>query len=129
MQIFKMPHLKTLIKTNFKILITLLFLTFFIQSCKVYKSPTTLNQAALSEEEGYVKVTMLNGDEYIYETIIIQNNQYYGISTVDGKKVETALLNEQVQDVQRVNKKSSNFFGFFGILVGVGSIILGVTML
>ena len=65
-----------------------IFLIVFIlfQSCKVYQDPITLEQAAASNEEEYIKITMLNGDEYIYEELEVVDGNYYGIHTKNDKK-------------------------------------------
>lgn len=109
-------------------LLILALVLIVLQSCNVYKSPTNLEQAAIANEEGYLKVTMLNGDEYIYETIELVEDKFYGIKTVNEETIKTILLKEEVKEVQRQNKKSSKSIGFTGIAIGVGSIILGVLM-
>lgn len=114
---------------KYKPILVLILVIFTIQSCKVYQNPTTLNETVKDTSKGYVKVTMLNGDEYIYEDIVLSDNEYLGIKTENNTKVKTILKEEEILNVQRVNKNSSNFFGIFGIIVGVGSIILGIGML
>ncbi|MFA5296951.1 MAG: hypothetical protein WC389_01945 [Lutibacter sp.] len=117
----------TLCKNFYKILAILLVFMLF-QSCKSYQKATNLEQASKANEKGYVKVTMLNGDEYIYETIDFIENTYYGVKTVNGEKVMTTLLKDDVLKVERQNKNSSGFFGIIGITIGVASIILGILM-
>ena len=109
------------------ILVFLIVFTLF-QSCKVYQDPITLEQAATSDEEDYIKITMLNGDEYIYEELEVVDGNYYGIHTKDDKKITTLLLKDEVKDVQKHNKKSSSFFNILGITVGVASVVLGISM-
>ena len=106
----------------------LLFVLMLFQSCKAYKSPTSLEQAAKTEEKGFVKVTMVNGDEYIYESIELGDGIYYGVKTQYSEKLKTALLKEEVLKVERQNKKASGIFSFMGITVGVASVILGILM-
>ncbi|HEY9168957.1 MAG TPA: hypothetical protein VIN72_05690 [Lutibacter sp.] len=103
-----------------------LFLVFvMLQSCKAYKSPTNLEQAANVQEKGYVKVTMVNGDEYIYEAIEFSEDTYYGVKMVDAEIVKTILLKEEVLKVEKRNKSG---FGVLGIVIGLGSVILAILM-
>ena len=122
----------TILKKSFHInfhKILMIFLVFMLfQSCKSYQKATNLEQASKADEKGYVKVTMVNGDEYIYETIEFSENTYYGIKTVNGEKVKTTLLKEDVLKVERKNKSSSSFFGIIGITIGVASIVLAILM-
>ncbi len=109
----------------------LVFLVVFVlfQSCKVYQDPITLEQAAISNEEAYMKITMLNGDEFIYEELKVIDGNYYGIHTKKGEKVKTLLSKDEIKDVQIHNKKSSVFFNLIGITIGVVSVVLGIVML
>ena len=106
----------------------LLIVVILLQSCKVYQDPITLEQAAASNEEQYLKITMLNGDEYIYEELEVVDGNYYGIHTKNDKKITTLLIKDEVKGVQKHNKKSSTFFNILGITVGVASVVLGISM-
>lgn len=117
-----------LFNKNFRKILGLLLVLLMLQSCKVYQKSTSLEQAAQEEGKGFVKVTMVNGDEYIYETIEYKENTYYGVKTVNGEITKTALLKETVLKVERQNKKSSGLFGLVGITIGVASVILAVLM-
>lgn len=117
-----------ILKKSFHKIFVLLLVFMLIQSCKSYQKSTNLEQASQSNEKGYVKVTMMNGNEYIFEAIDFSENTYYGVKTVNGEKVKTTLLKEDVLKVERQNKKSSGFFGVIGITIGVASIILGILM-
>lgn len=106
-----------------------LFLVFMLlQSCNVYKKSTNLEEASQVAQKGFVKVTLVNGDEYIYESIELKYDTYYGVKTVDGEKIKTVLLKEDVLKVERQNKKSSGFFSVTGIVIGAASIVLGILM-
>src|SRR4030066_224803 len=106
-----------------------LFLVFMLlQSCNVYKKSTNLEEASQVDQKGFVKVTLVNGDEYIYESIELKEDTYYGVKTVDGEKTKTVLLKEDVLKVERQNKKSSGFFSVTGIAIGAASIVLGILM-
>lgn len=114
-----------LTSNNFlKILVLFLVLAMF-QSCKAYKSPTNLEQAANVQEKGFLKVTMVNGDEYIYETIEFSEDTYYGVKMVDAEIVKTILLKEEVLKVEKRNKSG---FGVLGLVIGLGSAILAILM-
>lgn len=119
---------KKIFNKNFHKILGILLVLMLLQSCKVYQKSTNLEQAAQSEEKGFVKVTMANGDEYIYESIELKENNYYGVKTVNGEITKTALLKEDVLKVERQNKKSSGFFSVAGIVIGAASIVLGVLM-
>lgn len=120
--------LKKSFNKKFHKILGLLLVLILLQSCKVYQKSTNLEQASQSEEKGFVKVTMANGDEYIYESIELKENNYYGVKTVNGEITKTALLKEDVLKVERQNKKSSGFLGLVGITIGIASIVLGILM-
>lgn len=119
---------KKIFNKNFHKILGLLLVLMLLQSCSTYKKSTNLEQASQSEEKGYVKVTMANGDEYIYESVEFKENNYYGVKTVNGEITKTALLKEDVLKVERQNKKSSGFFSVTGIVIGAASIVLGILM-
>jgi|OpeIllAssembly_1097287.scaffolds.fasta_scaffold35618_2 hypothetical protein len=119
---------KKIFNKNFHKILGLLLVLMLFQSCSTYKKSTNLEQASQSEEKGYVKVTMANGDEYIYESIELKENNYYGVKTVNGEITKTALLKEDVLKVERQNKKSSGFFSVTGVVIGAASIVLGILM-
>lgn len=123
-----MTKLKKSFNNNFLKIIGLFLVLILLQSCNVYKKSTNLEEASQADQNGFVKVTMINGDEYIYESIDLSENTYYGIKSVDGGKTKTVLLKEDVLKVERQNKKSSGFFSFTGIAIGVASIVLGILM-
>jgi len=106
----------------------LFLVLILLQSCNVYKKSTNLEEASKVEQKGIVKVTMVNGDEYIYESIEQKNQAYYGLKTVNGEKIKTVLLKDEVLKVERQNKKSSGFFSVTGIVIGVASIVLVILM-
>lgn len=120
--------LKKSFNKNFYKILGLLLVLILLQSCSTYKKSTSLEQASQSEEKGYLKVTMANGDEYIYESVEFKENNYYGLKTVNGEITKTALLKEDVLKVERQNKKSSGFFSVTGIVIGAASIVLGILM-
>lgn len=100
-----------------------------MQSCKVFQDPISLNDAANSNLNSVIKVTMLNGDEYIYDKIELNNNNYIGINKRPNEIVETPLINSEIQSVQIQNKKSSVLSNILGLGVGIGSVVLAILML
>ncbi|WP_298365539.1 hypothetical protein [uncultured Lutibacter sp.] len=118
----------TVKKEILKIFIFILFLTS-VHSCKVFQDPISLNEAANNTSEGYYKVTMDDGEEFIYEKIELSNDgNYIGFVIKDNKPTETILIKENIKSVQKQDKKSSGFSNILGFGVGVGSIVLGVLM-
>ena len=115
---------KSFNKDCLKILGLLLSL-MLIQGCKAYKSPTNLEQAAKTEENEVVKVTMVNGDEYIYENIEFSGDTYYGVKTINSEKTKTLLLKE---DILKVERKSKSSFSVLGIAIGLGSVMMAIFM-
>ncbi len=111
-----------------KNILSFLIVFFLFQSCKVYQKPTTLREASTNTDKGYMKITMINGDEFIYENIEVVDGNFYGTNTKEGKIITTLLKKDEVKDVQRQNKKSSVFFKILGATVGIGSIFLAITM-
>ena len=120
--------LKKSCNNNFFKIIGLFFVLMLLQSCSTYKKSTNLEEASRAEQNGIVKVTLTNGDQYIYESIEFKENTYYGIKTIEGGKTQTVLLKEDVMKVERQNKKSSGFFSVTGIIIGAASIVLGIFM-
>jgi hypothetical protein len=121
MIIFKNSFHKKILK-----ILWLLLVLMLLQNCKAYKSPTNLEQAVSAvDDKGYLKVTMVNGDEYIYEAIELNAENYYGVKNINGEKVKTLLLKEEVLKVERKNK---NKFGLLGALIGLGSVGLVLIM-
>lgn len=114
-------------KTAIHIFKFLLVLLIF-QSCKIYQDPISIQEAATNNEEGVLKITMLNGDEYIYESIEYKEGEYYGFYSEDGEKIKTLLQKDNIKDVQRHNKKASKGNNFIGISIGVISAVVGVLM-
>ena len=108
----------------------LVFLIVFMlfQSCKVYQDPITLEQGAASTEDAYIKITMLNGDEFIYEGLEVVDGNYFGIHTKNDEKITTPLIKDAIKDVQKQNKKSSVLLNLLGITIGVASFFLGISM-
>lgn len=120
--------LKKSFNKNFLKFLGLFLVLILLQSCSTYKKSTNLEEAFQSGQSGFVKVTMINGDEFIYEFIEKEEQTYYGVKTVDGEKTKTMLLKEDILKVERQNKKQSGFFSLTGIAIATVSIMLGILM-
>ena len=114
-------------KILYKYLVLYIFLILF-QGCKIYNAPVSFEQAVTNKEGKLVKITMDNGNEFVYEDIEIIDGLYYGIRINNGEKVKTALDKNEIKDVQIRNKKSDKGNNLLGIGIGVLSIITGVLM-
>lgn len=112
-----------------KYFIIFLGLLLILASCNVYKSPTTVNEAITNNEKGYFKVNMKNGDELIYEKLEKNEDKIYGVKTIDNQQIKSILIEEDILNIQKQNKKSTNSFKIIGISVGLGSLLLGFGML
>ena len=106
--------------------ICLLFM--LLQGCKLYQNPISIDEAVKTEEKGIVKVTMMNGDEYVYESIEVSDNKYYGVYLVDNQKMKEPLNIERIKDVQKQNRKSSKGNNLLGLGVAVLAVIAGIMM-
>lgn len=114
-------------KGYFKLLgLGLLFILF--QGCKVYEDPITVDEAANIEKKSYLKITMLNGDKYIYDAIESIGDDYYGIYYKEGEKLKTLLKTTEIKDVQYHNEKASAGNNVIGIGIGVLSLAAGILM-
>tara|TARA_R110001583_G_scaffold25521_10_gene92246 strand:- start:1578 stop:1898 length:321 start_codon:yes stop_codon:yes gene_type:complete len=103
---------------------------FLLQSCKVFQDPISLSEAANNTSNSVIKVTMLNGDEYIYDKIEVNNEQnFIGINKRPNEILETPLLNSQIKSIQVQNKKSSTLSNVLGFTIGIGAVVLGILML
>ena len=108
---------------------SILFLLFFIViGCKTYHGAIPLSEAVNTSQEGLFKVTSINGDEFIYEKIVSENDTVYGIITKNGLEQKTELKHTEVKKVEVHNRKSSTGSNILGVGVGVGVVVLGVLM-
>ena len=107
---------------NYNKYLAISFILFSFISCKLYESPTSLNEASFSDEKGVLKVTLKDGEELMYDRIISDNNRYYGIKREKGREVRDELDVLNVENVQRINKRSSSFVNVLGVAVGLGSL-------
>ena len=76
----------------------------------------------------YYKVTLNNGDEFIYQNILIENDAFFGITKNKNEIIETPLDKSDILSIQKQNTKASTFSNVLGFGVGIGSILLGIFM-
>ena len=124
-----MSNSKVKSKAQVRFAVKLLLMLMFLQSCKSYKNSTMSEQAANNSSKESVKVTMQNGDNFLYENIEVVEGQYYGVYVEDDKKIETLLKKEDIQSVRVYRNKTSLFPKLLGISAIVGALVLGGTML
>ncbi len=76
-----------------------LFLTALIlfQSCSVYKTPVTLEQAVLGQKE--VKITTASDETVKYKYIVYEDGQFYGVKNNPGEEVKFAINVDEVYEV------------------------------
>jgi hypothetical protein len=115
------------LKIDFKI--SSIFLLLVIQSCKVYDNPVSFEQAISIEENKIIKVTMLDGSEFVYDHLENDNQLYYGVQILDGEPVRIPLVTEKIKSIQLRNKNSSKGTNALGIGVGLLSVITGLLMI
>ena len=94
---------------KFKLVLKLLLVLLFLQSCKSYKNSTMRAQASINNSKESVKVTMHNGDNFLYENIEIIDDQYYGVYVDNDNKIETLLIQEDIKSVRVYSNKTSLF--------------------
>ena len=86
-------------------------------------------EASNNDSKGVIKVTMQNGDKFLYENIEIIEDQYYGVFVQNDEKIKIPLKEEEIKSIQVKSEKASFFSKFLGITAAVGAMVLGVTML
>ena len=122
--------LNTIFKRNiFYKILSIFLLLILSQSCKIYNNPVSFEQAVNNEEDKIVKITMNDGNEFVYESLEMNDGLYYGIQNNGVEKVKTPLDKNEIQSVQLRKKNSSKGTNALGIGVGILSIIVGALMI
>lgn len=111
--------------TKLYLLISGVVLIFSMESCRVYEKPVSFNEVIQNEEFGVSRVSMKDGKVYLFESIILKNQEYYGVRKINGNVNEVHLKDEDIKSVQSRNNKSSGLFNLTGIGIVLGSIALG----
>ena len=80
-----------------------LFLTALIlfQSCSAYKTPITLEQAAL--EQKAIKITTASDESVKYKYIVYEDGQFYGVKNNPGEDVKFPIDTEEVANLLMKN--------------------------
>lgn len=116
-----------ILKTSFPKTIVFILICLFITSCKLYREPLSLNEA-LTENKGLVKLTLHNGDEFIYQSLEQEGSHIYGLQKSNDGIERIQLNNEDVKEVRYYNKTGSTVVKILGFGVVVGSVLLLGTM-
>lgn len=91
------------LKIHVKAVILFFSVLMMLQSCTVYKStPLTIEQAVQKESE--VKVQWKNGYVSKYKTIIIDNENYYGVKKNNGENEKSLLDEKNISNIKEKNK-------------------------
>ena len=95
-----------------------LFLTALIlfQSCSVYKTPVTLEQAVLEQKE--VKITTASDESVKYKYIVYEDGQFYGVKNNPGEDVKFSINVDEVYEVL-IKKGGLSTWAIIGIIGGV----------
>ncbi|MCP4976507.1 MAG: hypothetical protein GY931_10130 [Maribacter sp.] len=97
-----------------------LFLTALIlfQSCSVYKTPVTLEQAVLGQKE--VKITTASDETVKYKYIVYEDGQFYGVKNNPGEEVKFAI---NVDEVYEVLAKKGGLPTWAIVVISAGALI------
>lgn len=113
------------IKKQIRLIALIFSVVMFFQSCKAYyKESVTLEQAV--NEHKRAKVETVSKQTYKFQSIIFENDQYYGVKMVKGETVKTHLDQADLSKV-RLENKSLSVIGTIGVSVFIGfAILVGV---
>jgi hypothetical protein len=117
-------------KRQIKFIALIFSVVMFFQSCKAYyKESVTLEQAV--NEHKRAKVETLTKQTYKFQSISVENNQYYGVNKVKGETVKTPLNPDDLSKVRLQNKSLSTFstigvtlLSTLGLLMVGGAILI-----
>lgn len=124
-----MPNSKLNIWTKLQWVLKLFLFVLLVQSCKSYQKSSMMAEASNNDSKGVIKVTMQNGDKFLYENIEIIEDEYYGVFVQNDEKIKIPLKEEEIKSIQVKSEKASFFSKFLGITAAIGAMVLGVTML
>ena len=98
-----------------------LFFTALIlfQSCSVYKTPVTLEQAVQEQKE--VKITTASDETVKYKYIVYEDGQFYGVKNNPGEDVKFPI---NVDEVYEVLVKKGGLSTWAIIAIAVGSLLV-----
>ena len=111
------------IKQQFKSVSLILSVLILLQGCTVYKSvPVSLEQAANSETK--VKVLTKSNEKYKFKRIGVENGNYDGVKTQNGKLVRIPLDTKMLNKINVKDKTMSTILSF-----GIPILILGIPLI
>ena len=110
---------------NSKLACIALSLTFFIQSCSIYKtSPVTLNEAFTQERK--TKIELNSGEKIILEKIEFTNNVYYGYAIIRNQTIRIPLNESEIKNIHVLDKSSTRVVNTIITTTSLGLLILFV---
>ena len=114
------------------------------QSCKVYdKKPVSLGYATMIDHSIFksVKVEMLNGEEFVFDSIYFKGTELYGLMEIKEKvydeskekfvkrksKTEVKIDKDKIQKIRLQNSNKSGWVTAFVVIgIAIPTILLGL---
>ena len=124
-----MPNSKFNIWTHVQLVLKLLLIVMLLQSCKSYQKSSMMAEAAKIDSKGAIKITMHNGEKFLYENIEFTENQYYGVFVENEERIKIPLNQKEIKSVQVLSKKASFMSKFLGVTAVAAAIVFGGAML
>ena len=124
-----MLNSKRNIWTKLQLVLKFLLFVLVLQSCKSYQKSSMMMEAANTDVKGAIKITMQNGENFLYENIELIENQYYGVFVQNNEKIKIPLKEEDIKSVEVQSEKASFFSKFLGVTAVAGAIVLAGAML
>ena len=113
------------IKKQIKLMALIFSVTMLFQNCKAYYVESVTLEQAVNEHKR-AKVETLTMQTYKFQSISVENNQYYGVNKVKGETVKTPIDQDDLSKV-RLENKSLSVIGTIGVSVLIGfAILVGV---
>lgn len=113
------------IKKQIKLIVLIFLVVILFQGCKAYYAESvTLEQAV--KEHKRAKVETGKNQTFKFQSIIFENDQYYGVKIVNGENVKIPINQTDLSKV-RLENKSMSVIGTIGVSVLIGfAILVGV---
>ncbi|MBC2839865.1 hypothetical protein [Robiginitalea sp. SC105] len=125
------------ISMNLRICALLMTALILFQSCVVYhKTPVSFDDAVQANTKS--KVVTSDGETAVYNHILLEDSQYFGVNRKNGVHLKTRIENDRNLEVYLKNKSKSNWatlglivappavgFLLFGILIPTGTFLAG----
>lgn len=108
---------------NSKLVCITLSLTFFIQSCSIYKNTSvTLNDAFIQERK--TKIELNSGEKIILEKIEFINNIYYGHAIIRNRTIRIPLNENEIKSIHVLDKSSTQIANTIITTTSLGLLLL-----